>query len=178
MVAITQTDTEGHFKLENVPPGRYVIAAGRLDFQTYYPGTQSLPDATVLTVTARGTVQNIDFVLKGTSAGRESPAMRRASTTSVPVTLKVLGGELTVVQTGKSTNVVLTSASNEIRIPIDARVLSVPGAVNEVFRVKIENLPDRYEVESIRYGTTDITTGPFRLDGTRSAIAIVIRAGP
>jgi protocatechuate 3,4-dioxygenase beta subunit len=49
MSGITETDTQGRFTLENIPPGRYVIAAGRLDLQTFYPGTQSLWDAAILT---------------------------------------------------------------------------------------------------------------------------------
>ena len=39
MAGITETDTQGRFTLENIPPGRYYIAAGRVDFPTYYPGT-------------------------------------------------------------------------------------------------------------------------------------------
>ena len=40
MAGIAETDEQGRFVLENIPPGRYTIAAGRLDLQTYHPGTQ------------------------------------------------------------------------------------------------------------------------------------------
>ncbi len=40
MAGLAETDEQGRFTLENIPPGRYSIAAGRLDLQTYYPGTQ------------------------------------------------------------------------------------------------------------------------------------------
>src|SRR5262245_54521177 len=38
MVSIAMTDNEGRYRLENVLPGRYYIAAGLVDFPTYYPG--------------------------------------------------------------------------------------------------------------------------------------------
>jgi len=75
MAGITETDAQGRFTLENIPAGRYVIAAGRLDLQTYYPGTQVLADATVLTIARGETLANINFVLKDTSTGRSSSAM-------------------------------------------------------------------------------------------------------
>src|SRR5687767_1301434 len=50
MAGLTETDEQGRFVLEDIPPGRYSIAAGRLDLQTFYPGTQSIVDARVLTV--------------------------------------------------------------------------------------------------------------------------------
>jgi len=70
MAGIAQTDVQGRFTLEGIPPGRYSIAAGRLDLQTYYPGTQLLTDATILTVTAGETISGINFVLNNTSFGR------------------------------------------------------------------------------------------------------------
>src|SRR5262245_42033291 len=72
MAALAETDEQGRFTLENVPPGRYSIAAGRLDLQTYYPGTQLLADATILTVAAGTATSGINFALKDTSFGRSS----------------------------------------------------------------------------------------------------------
>lgn len=182
LVAIAETDSEGRFRLEGILSGRYVIAAGRLNRQTFYPGTQSLEDATILTMAPAAIISNINFVLNDTSAGRDpvgSPAaVRRPNATSIPVVVKVINGNLPVVSNGKNVNIVLISASNEVRIPIDRRVLNVPGAITEDFRVKLESLPDTYEVDSISYGSTNVTRSAFRLSGSRSAISIVIRAVP
>jgi hypothetical protein len=38
LASLTLTDGSGAYRLENVPPGRYRIAAGLLDAPTFYPG--------------------------------------------------------------------------------------------------------------------------------------------
>src|SRR5262245_51801407 len=73
MAGLAQTDAQGRFTLENVPAGRYVIAAGRLDRQTYYPGTSRQEDATVVTITPGVVIPQINFVLADTSQGRAGP---------------------------------------------------------------------------------------------------------
>src|ERR1051325_6112161 len=42
LAAIGKTDESGHYRLEDVPAGRYFIVAGRVDAPTYYPGVQSM----------------------------------------------------------------------------------------------------------------------------------------
>src|SRR5690606_22352781 len=44
MAVIAETDASGGFELDNVPPGRYYIAAGRVDLQTYYPGVLEMAE--------------------------------------------------------------------------------------------------------------------------------------
>jgi hypothetical protein len=39
MSSIAQTDQNGSYRLENVPPGLYYVTAGNIDLPTYYPGT-------------------------------------------------------------------------------------------------------------------------------------------
>src|SRR5262245_29739703 len=50
MVSIAMTDKEGRYRLENVMPGRYYIAAGLVDLPTYYPGVTAQSRATVMNV--------------------------------------------------------------------------------------------------------------------------------
>jgi hypothetical protein len=52
LVSITQTDASGRYFLENVSPGRYHIVAGLVTFPTYYPGTEDISKAAVVTVGA------------------------------------------------------------------------------------------------------------------------------
>jgi hypothetical protein len=37
LASLTQTDKDGRYQLEDIPPGRYYIAAGALDSPTFYP---------------------------------------------------------------------------------------------------------------------------------------------
>src|SRR5213594_746337 len=48
----TQTDELGRYRLENVPPGRYYIMAGRVDAPTFYPGKEDILAATAISVAA------------------------------------------------------------------------------------------------------------------------------
>jgi Carboxypeptidase regulatory-like domain len=63
MASLAQTDSAGNFRLENIPPGRYYITAGFVDFPTYYPGTAAITGATAILVPAGATTANIDFPL-------------------------------------------------------------------------------------------------------------------
>src|SRR5436309_13805621 len=61
LVSLAQTDSAGHYRLENVPPGRYYIAAGFIAFPTYYPGVTAQSSAVALQVTAGATLTGKDF---------------------------------------------------------------------------------------------------------------------
>jgi len=71
--SIAQTDVEGRYRLEVLPPGRYLIAAGLLDSPSYYPGVASRNQGQSLTVTAGQAIANLDFAIpySGTSCNSE-----------------------------------------------------------------------------------------------------------
>ena len=165
MAGLAETDEQGRFTLENVPPGRYSIAAGRLDLQTYYPGTQSLADATILTVTPGATIPAINFVLNDTSLGRAGPSYVVLIAATIPVRVVTAdGGKLPVSANGQLVNLRLESASSvPFIIPIDGPSFTVPGPTAGDFRVVVENMPNTYEVRSITYGATDVTRGTFHI---------------
>ena len=168
MAGLAETDAQGRFTLEDIPPGRYSIAAGRLDLQTYYPGTQSLAEARILTIAAGQTLSNIDFVLNSTSIGRSSGSpnvIRITATIPVRVTVEN-GGRLPVSADGKAVTLRLDIPTSSIVIPIDGSSFVVPGPVSGTARVGVENLPDFYEVKSITYGSREIAQGGFQLTGS------------
>jgi hypothetical protein len=180
MAGITETDAQGRFMLENIPPGKYVIAAGRLDLQTYYPGTQALADATVLTITRGSTVANINFVLNDTSFGRASIETFTGSigppVATIPVTVRVdNGGKLPVTADGKNVSITLASTSNQFSYPIEASAIAVPGPLSGDFSVKVDGLPSPYRVKSITYGGTDITSSTFALTAANFATPSTMR---
>ena len=61
IVSFGITDAFGNYRLEAVPPGRYVIAAGFVDHPSFYPGVDEYASARVLTVAGAATLQGIDF---------------------------------------------------------------------------------------------------------------------
>jgi hypothetical protein len=63
LASLAETDSQGRFRLENIPPGRYLITAGFLDFPSYYPGVKTSQEARGITVAAAQTISNIDFTL-------------------------------------------------------------------------------------------------------------------
>ena len=70
LAALTQTDESGRYRLQDVPPGRYYIVAGRVDFPTYFPGGTNIADARSITVVAGGVVGDIDFVFSRRACAR------------------------------------------------------------------------------------------------------------
>jgi TonB family protein len=68
LVGIGMTDSTGRYRLENIPPGRYYVVAGLVDFPTYYPGVSSVSGATVLNVLSGTPITGINFTM-AVSAG-------------------------------------------------------------------------------------------------------------
>jgi hypothetical protein len=94
-----ETDATGRYRLENIPPGRYYIVAGRVDAQTFYPGTVVPAEGTVVSVSAGGTFSALDFVLNAVSVGRANP-----NAPGVVVALQVSvdgGGKVPLFTAGK-----------------------------------------------------------------------------
>src|SRR5688572_19952306 len=178
MAALAETDDQGRFTLESIPSGRYSIAAGRLDLQTYFPGTQVLEDARILTVAAGETIADINFTLHDTSFGRTPNGLISSLQASIPVVVAVEGGgKLPVSANGKLITVRLESTSTLQTIPIGGRaVFLVPGPVATDFRVSVENLPQTYTVKSMAYGTATIPQGIFHLSAANFPMVAPIPA--
>src|SRR6188768_2705736 len=67
LLSISQTDSAGRYRLENVPPGRYYITGGLVASPTYFPGTAAIGDATAFAVTAGSTASVPDFTVQRAS---------------------------------------------------------------------------------------------------------------
>jgi hypothetical protein len=59
----TLTDAQGRYRLTNLAPGRYFIAASVFGYPTFYPATTSADGATVVTVGAEGPVDGVNFTV-------------------------------------------------------------------------------------------------------------------
>jgi hypothetical protein len=61
LIAVAQSDENGRYRLEDIPPGQYVVAAGWLESPTYYPGVLLAAHATVVNVAVGQAILKIDF---------------------------------------------------------------------------------------------------------------------
>ena len=61
MAGLTTTDATGHYRLEDIPVGKYFVVAGSLDNLSYYPGS--------ITVTSVAPTENVDFSLSDSYEG-------------------------------------------------------------------------------------------------------------
>jgi hypothetical protein len=166
MASIAETDTDGRYRLERIPPGRYYISGGRVDRPTYYPGTREFATGDLVTVTAGGTVSNLNFVLADTSSGRaESPnilSLAGLPGLTLPVTIQVEGGgRVPVFGNGKYSVVRFTKMPGNDPIELSfgrtSLILPIPtGTVTDEYKVAVDGLPDGYTVKSVFYGPTDL----------------------
>jgi hypothetical protein len=64
LARLTQTDIDGRYRLEDIPAGRYFIAAGPVPSPTFYPGTSLQNEARVVTLTQdQPAVSGVDITL-------------------------------------------------------------------------------------------------------------------
>ena len=143
MVSLGATDETGRYSLENIPPGRYYVSAGRVDFPTYYPGTQALARGAIIPISPKAVVDGIDFSMQVPARalrGRRFPT-RLVSRFSLPLQVKLEGGgKLPVFSPAGFLVIRLTNASNGIRtdVPINASIVPVPesqqGGVSDEHR--------------------------------------------
>jgi hypothetical protein len=183
MNSIAETDEQGRYTLENVPPGRYFVSAGNLNLPTYYPGTQALAEGKMIAVAAGEKITAIDFTLKDSSAGRAIGA-GQPSTFTIPLNLLVENGaKVPRFGGGKVTGVRLTSTTSggSVFAPVTQPYFQL-GVGTANYEIIIEGLPEGYTVKSVKYGSTDINDARLRLTpapaGTPPGQTISVFSGP
>lgn len=87
--SIALTDSDGRYRLENIPSGRYYVTAGFLDVPTYYPGVASIDSARAVSVEAGVTATGIDFTTAVSAGATVSGRVIYPPGQSVPMNLKV-----------------------------------------------------------------------------------------
>src|SRR5262245_52754604 len=65
---VTETDSEGRYRLENLPPGGYYIAVGAGASPAYFPGATDQSKAAVITVAGGSVIAGLDFAVPLTLA--------------------------------------------------------------------------------------------------------------
>ena len=168
---ITQTDNTGRYQLDDIPPGRYYIAAGPVSSQTLHPGTTTQDKASIITVTRDSqAINGIDFTL-----------INVAQTVSQPANCCIFSGQivtedgsplpnfttLRVVDKGSSGNPGSGSGGGLFRIIL---------RIGTTAQLSIEGLPPGYVLKSQAYGGNKPTAGPVFIDG-KSPTTIVLTLG-
>ena len=64
MMSIAQTDSEGRYRLVNIPPGGYYVAAGSADMLRYYSSNSAPSQRIALGVKANEAINSINFVFE------------------------------------------------------------------------------------------------------------------
>jgi hypothetical protein len=155
LARLTSTDADGRYRLEDIEPGRYVIAAGFVSLPTYYPGTLNLADAKQFIVAPGSTVSGLDFKLLALSY----------SGVTIPIKLTVEGGVMPLSPAGALGRLrLLDEVSGRTVLETSLNVPSIavtPEA--DLYLVVIDNLSAGYKVKSITYGQRDVRLSGLRL---------------
>jgi hypothetical protein len=170
--ALAETDNAGRFRLENVPPGRYYIVAGRVDAPTYYPGTVQVNEGKIVQITPGLAVTGIDFVLNNGSVGRANPELGGTIAWVIPIQTRIEGGgRIPLFVAGQFPVLRLTRATGtrtDVALNTPSVTISEPGQFNNPaslpdYRVTIENLPNTYVLKSLTIGSTDLRVDALKL---------------
>jgi hypothetical protein len=98
LVSLARTDQEGRYRLVDIPPGRYFIAAGTLDAPVYFPGVLTEAAAKPVTLSAGETFNTGDFQMAGPN--------------------RIVGGKVSRDGHNRGTDVVLENSFGTLSAPI------------------------------------------------------------
>jgi len=171
MVSLSETDIDGRYRLENIPPGRYYVTGGSVDNPTYFPGTANLAGGTIVSVTAKAKLSGIDFVMQDATFRVDSILAARPAL-SVPVQVVVESGARQPVSAyGNFVTLGLTrtadGARNDVRLDNSFVSAPIPSPLaGAEYRITLDGLPDGYALKSMTYGSTDLMTNTLKVDST------------
>ncbi|HET9216311.1 MAG TPA: carboxypeptidase-like regulatory domain-containing protein [Terriglobia bacterium] len=89
LASLSLTDIEGRYRLDNVPPGRYIIVAGFLDSPSYFPGVNTPAEASSITVGPGAAMTDLDFTLARPAGVRVRGHVQNVPASAPPGLLRV-----------------------------------------------------------------------------------------
>jgi hypothetical protein len=163
-----ETDATGRYRLENIPPGRYYIIAGRVDAPTFYPGTVESGAGTVVTVAQAAILSGMDFVLSNASVGRAVSTNLSVASSVIPLqTVVENGGKVPVFAANWFPSLRFSAGTAQIDIPLDDPNVSLQPFD---YQVTVANLPQGYVVKSLMHGAVDLRRSPLQLAAAIRAV--------
>jgi hypothetical protein len=171
--SLAETDSVGRYRLENIPPGRYYIVAGRVDTPTFFPGAVQAVDGTLITVAASIVISGIDFTLNNVSVGRADSALQGRPFWIVPLQTRMEGdSRVPLFADGKFPTVRFTHVGTApIDVPLNSPNATLPFPD---YAVSVENLPGVYVLKSLVFESTDLQTNPLQLPAANSRITVPV----
>ncbi len=205
LVALSETDDSGSYRLEEVPAGRYHVVAGRIDSLTFYPGVAEIARATAVTIKAGDEVSGIDFTVSKESTQKENSLVRNdklqilQSLFRVQATPIQVAGRITLDPASQgapfpdritlnvrvTTSDVRVTGQPNIRIGGSTVTLRVPVAPDGKFTLPLQagdasisgvGLPTGYALKSMTSGSTDLLINAFNVQPGMPEIVIVVNA--
>ncbi|HEX4997969.1 MAG TPA: carboxypeptidase-like regulatory domain-containing protein [Terriglobia bacterium] len=180
MASLAQTDAAGAYRLEDIPPGSYVIAAGALDWLAYYPGVRDRAGAQVVVVASGEIRTGVDFVwfpppmlagyveLEGGGVLPTRPVTTPGSGAPSLLRLSVRTLDRTTVLSPFTTR---SEPGFEVQGNGRFKLLLTPGT----YRLDFATVPIGFEVESMTYGDRNLLNEPVDVKAENSGSGPEIR---
>jgi len=161
-VSLGETDEQGRYVLENIPPGRYYIVAGRVDMPTFYPGRLERASGTALALSSGSTISGINFVVE--EASLRTPEPSASSRTSLRLRVQVEDGGELLASDARNTTIQFTTPDGNKgpELPLNSTSFTVPDQ-GSAYQVRVVNLPDGYVVKSMTFNGADLTSDVMRI---------------
>jgi len=93
-VLTTQTDNDGHFIMQELPPGLYYIMAGTSGQGTYYPGTRDMRAAKKISIASGQLIDGLDMKLLVRNGGKVAGRVNADMALLGPKTVTITGAPL------------------------------------------------------------------------------------
>jgi hypothetical protein len=165
LVSITESDSQGRYRLEDVPPGRYWVAAGLVNSPTYYPGVADRSKGQVLTIAAGQAITNLDFAFAFPSAPPELRGRVEVDDGSA------LPGRVWLILTSDSAYWISQPSGGSMNQQVFFQSV-MPGK----YFLRAAPLPLDLYLKSMTFGSVDLTTAPltFTEGSNKTEIKVVL----
>ncbi len=169
LATITQTDSNGRYQLDGIPPGRYFIVAGAVSSPTFHPGTQAQNAASIVTVTRDArTLTGVDIALSAAAANLASGVR------------KIIHGQMVTEDGSPLPNISIdvTTSGNRFSVEAGGSFRFIAG-IGEAIQIRdVQGLPPGYFFKSVSYGGKNLGLNPVTIDASQATIVLALGFRP
>jgi hypothetical protein len=170
--SLTQTDSAGRYRLDNISPGRYYIAAGFVAAQTFHPGTSDQSAATIVTVTRNSpVVSGMDFTvapIPSAAQGATQPLIRGGIVCCRLQGRLFMEDKSPVPNFPTPLNVISRRGGTGVDVGATYFALGyfpITYSIGTTVEMAVDGLPPGYVLKSVAYGGKDFGLNAFKVDG-------------